>query len=100
MAFILLDDGLAANITPADLTVDQADIVLLLQTLGELATTGKLSTTTPDRATCDRLGRLMGPYVRDVTVEQLGAAFAAVPDDIIRVLRMVLLFVLYGDKPT
>lgn len=90
MAGIALHDGQWIGITPAD-PLDLADIVLMLQVLADMA--GVLSTPTPDRAACDRLARLMTPYVTGVTVEQLGAAFEVEPPDVIRVLRRVLLFV-------
>jgi hypothetical protein len=91
MASIWLHDYTRITITPADLVVDQADIVLILQTLGELAP--DMRDTQPP--TFDRLARLFAPYVTGVTPEALGRAFVVRPFDVVRVLNRVLLFVLY-----
>jgi len=90
----LLTTGDWLSIEPADPIVDYADILLLRRTITDLAIAGALSAI--EQPTCDRLARLLVPYVNGLSVEALGAAFAIDPDDAVRVLRRVLLYVLYA----
>src|SRR5688500_2002702 len=96
MAYVWLYDNTEVEITPADVTTDHTDIVLMLQGLVELR--DALRSPKPDRATCDRLARMFAPYVKGVTVEALGAALEIEPDDIMRILRRILLHILHDPK--
>jgi hypothetical protein len=88
-----LCDNVWIDITPADLTVDQHDIVLMLTTIARLNNAGPC-----DRAACDRLARLAIPYIDGITVEQLGDVFATEQTTITRVFNRVLLYFLFARR--
>lgn len=96
----LLECGQWLDIEPADPAIDVPDIALMVQAFVEMGHTGALHTLTPDRATCDRLARLVAPYVTNASAEALGDWYASAPDDFIRTLRYVLIRVLYGERPS
>jgi hypothetical protein len=96
----LLTSGQWLDIEPADPAIDAADLVLLMQAFIEMARTGALHTPAPDRATCDRLGRLVAPYVSNATAEELSDLYVSAPEDFARTLRYVLIRVLYEERST